>query len=160
MDDWKSFFGAEAAGAAALSGLLFVGLSLNLAKILSMPKLVDRARLAILLLLAVLVISSLQLVPDLTALASGIEILVAGLVVWTLASLLDARVYRGTDPAYRARHRLNQALTQAASLPYVVGGVVMLAVGPAGLYWVTASVVVSFCKAILDAWVLLVEINR
>jgi hypothetical protein len=29
-----------------------------------------------------------------------------------------------------------------------------------GLYWVAAAVIVSFVKAISDAWVLLVEINR
>jgi hypothetical protein len=30
----------------------------------------------------------------------------------------------------------------------------------AGLYFVAAAIIFSFVKAVLDAWVLLVEINR
>jgi hypothetical protein len=29
-----------------------------------------------------------------------------------------------------------------------------------GFYWIAAGVIVSFIKAVTDAWVLLVEINR
>jgi modulator of FtsH protease len=38
--------------------------------------------------------------------------------------------------------------------------VVILAAGAVGLYWVVAAIILSFLKAIVDAWVLLVEINR
>ena len=47
-----------------------------------------------------------------------------------------------------------------ALVPYVVGGALMLGGSLMGLYWVAAAVIVSFIKAIGDAWVLLVEINR
>jgi len=38
--------------------------------------------------------------------------------------------------------------------------VVVLTVGDVGLYWIVPAVIFSFLKAIIDAWVLLVEINR
>ena len=37
---------------------------------------------------------------------------------------------------------------------------ILLAGNPAGLYWLAGGVIISFAKAVLDAWVLLVEINR
>ena len=51
-------------------------------------------------------------------------------------------------------------LSQLASLPYVIAGILALAIGTPGLYLVIPAVIFSFIKAILDAWVLLVEINR
>ena len=36
----------------------------------------------------------------------------------------------------------------------------MLAGAGGGLYWVTAGALLSFCASILNAWVLLVEIQR
>ena len=47
-----------------------------------------------------------------------------------------------------------------ALVPYIVGGALMLGGSLVGLYWVAAAVIISFIKAIGDAWVLLVEINR
>jgi modulator of FtsH protease len=32
--------------------------------------------------------------------------------------------------------------------------------GASGFYWIAAGVIISFIKAVMDAWVLLVEINR
>ena len=51
-------------------------------------------------------------------------------------------------------------LSQLASLPYVIAGILALAIGTVGLYLVVPAIIFSFIKAILDAWVLLVEINR
>jgi hypothetical protein len=52
LEAWQPFFAAELGAAAALGGLLFVSLSLNLTKILSYPALPIRALVALLLLLA------------------------------------------------------------------------------------------------------------
>jgi hypothetical protein len=52
LEAWQPFFAAELGAAAALGGLLFVSLSLNLTKILSYPALPVRALIALVLLLA------------------------------------------------------------------------------------------------------------
>lgn len=49
---------------------------------------------------------------------------------------------------------------RGAVLPYIIAGIVVLSRGSGGLYWIVPAIIVSFLKAILDAWVLLVEINR
>jgi hypothetical protein len=43
MSGWENFFIAEVGASAALTGLIFVGVSINLARILSFPKLPNRA---------------------------------------------------------------------------------------------------------------------
>lgn len=55
---------------------------------------------------------------------------------------------------------INMALSQLAVLLYVIAGIILLVVGADDLYWLVPVVIFSFIKAILDAWVSLVEINR
>ena len=56
--EWESLFVAEAGASAALAGLLFVALSINLERILKGSGLPGRAGEAIVLLLTVLVVST------------------------------------------------------------------------------------------------------
>ncbi len=53
--DWANFFVAEVGASAALTGLVVVAISINLAKILSYPSLPDRAAEAPFALVGVLV---------------------------------------------------------------------------------------------------------
>lgn len=81
-DAWANFLVAQVGASAALLGLLFVGVSLNLSKILSMPPLPNRALLAMMLLLGVLIASMLLLIPDQYSWAAGAELLAIGTLVW------------------------------------------------------------------------------
>ena len=47
-----------------------------------------------------------------------------------------------------------------ATLPILAAGVGVMGWGQGGLYWLVVGVVLSFLVAVLDAWVLLVEIHR
>ena len=91
---------------------------------------------------------------------AGTEVLIAGLVVWTIVTILDVGILQKTDPQYRRSFAVNMVLTQFAVLPYIIAGITMLAIGAGGLYFLVPAVLFSFIKAILDAWVLLIEINR
>ncbi len=154
MDGWNDFYVAQVGASAALVGLLFVAVSINLERILSGPNLPDRALVALSLLLGILVMSSLMLMPDQAGAAIGVEALVIGVV---LASA-DLRL---RPPGGDAKARINLILLGVAVLPYAVGGIIVLAGDlELGLYFIAASIVLSFLKAILDAWVLMVEINR
>ena len=51
-------------------------------------------------------------------------------------------------------------LAGLGTVPYVVGGLLVLADVDGGLYWVIGGVIGAICGAVLNAWVLLVEILR
>jgi hypothetical protein len=55
---------------------------------------------------------------------------------------------------------INLMLSQLTVLPYAIASIILLVVGADSLYWFVPAVIFSLIKAILDAWVLLVEINR
>ena len=160
MIGWENFFIAEVGASAALLGLIFVGVSINLTRIISLPGLPNRAFLALIILLTILIMCSLLLIPGQSQTLIGIELLVVGLIVWITATRLDVMILLKKEPQYRSSYMLNMALTQLALLPYIVAGIIVLTRGAGGLYWLVPAIIISFIKALLDAWVLLVEINR
>jgi len=160
MDGWENFFLAQVGASAALVGLIFVAVSISLAKILATARLPERAFQALLVLLQILVISSLMLVPHQSTALVGGEVLAIGLLVWIVVIVFDLRNLLNAAAAYRWRTVLRTILSQLASLLYLVAGGVLLGRGTEGLYWLVPAMMCAFVIAILDAWVLLVEINR
>ena len=157
---------AQAGAAGVLTGLVFVGVSINLQQIVSDPRsgLAGQfAGEALILLVAVLTVSVLVLVPGQSLGVLGAEVLVVGLAAWGWIVAIQLQLLRewGTMRAdLRVPFVLRVVLGQAATLPLVIAGVAVLWVGPGGLYWLVAGTVFSILAALFEAWVLLVEINR
>jgi hypothetical protein len=84
MNAWHDFFLVQAGAAGVFTGLVFLGVSINLQKIVSDPHsgLVGRAAEAFIPLVAVLVASVLVLVPGQGSGLLGAEVLVVGLAAW------------------------------------------------------------------------------
>ncbi|UYN93548.1 MAG: hypothetical protein KIT25_15990 [Enhydrobacter sp.] len=161
MEGWDNFFLGQVGASAALAGLLFVAVSLNASRILALPMLPDRALAALSLLLAILVVSSLMLIPGQPWNIVGAGMLAVGVGLSALGIALALRSRGDIGSAGRAKTTTNFVLFAAAVLPYAAGGLAMLAGAEgAGVYFVATAIVLSFIKAVLDAWVLLIEINR
>ena len=160
IDAWTNFFIAQCGASAALLGLLFVSVSLNLSRILAYPQLPGRALLAMLLLLTILIIALLMLVPGQPIAANAIEILAPGLLLCGAAVIAKVRDLRRSVADWRSYFIGDLAFLAAATLPYLVAGVLLLMGSPAALYWLAAAMILSILKSVADAWVLLVEINR
>jgi len=160
INEWHDFFIATAGSAAALTGLIFVGVSINIQKILSLPKLPDRALLSLILLLTILVISSLMLIPRQSYCLIGIEISVIAISIYILVTKMDIGIYKKTDVVYKKQYFFSVAFNQLSVLFYLVAGIAILLYGENGIYWIVPGIIFSFIKAVIDAWVLLVEINR
>ncbi len=160
MDAWSNFAVALVGASAALVGLIFVSVSINLTRILSFPQLPARAAGALVLLLAVFIESTLLLVPGQSTTLVGIELLVGGIVFWGYGTRLELGSFRLTVKDYKGPAAWNLFLSQLALVPFIIAGIAVLLRGTDGLYWLVPGVIFSFLKSIADAWVLLVEINR
>jgi hypothetical protein len=165
MGEWHDFLLALAGASGVLTGLVFVGVSINLEKIMSQPGLglAGRAAEALILLVAVLTASCLLLVPGQGTTMVGIEVLAIGLAAWgwvVAIQLLRLRGWQAMGSALRQAFVVRMALGQVATVPYVAAGVAVVTGGLGGLYWLVAGMVFSILVALFDAWVLLIEINR
>ena len=162
---WETFFLGNAGAAAALAGLVFVGVSINVETIVASRRLTGRALEAIVVLGSVLVYSLLVLVPDITTTGLGIALAVVGVVTWLIVSGIERRSVpllggqRNPDAPPGSTAAVI-AFGQAATLPVVIAGVTLLADGGGGLYWLVAAVIFSYVTALGNAWVLLIEIRR
>ena len=157
---WEGLFLAQAGASAALAGLLFVAISINLERIVQGAGLSGRAGEAMVLLVAVLVVSTLALVPGQPPSVLGAELLGAGLVAWSILVVIHLRAVRGRVGPSAGVLAGRIVMAQVAVLPLLVAGVSLLLRAGGGLYWLVPGVVLCLVVAVLDAWVLLIEILR
>jgi modulator of FtsH protease len=89
-EQWHDMFVAMAGAAAALTGLIFVAVSINLERVLKFPALPPRAVETLSILVGLLVLSVFVLIPGQSLTALGAEILVLGVILGT--ALLVKRI--------------------------------------------------------------------
>ncbi len=160
LADWEPFFSAIMTAAAALTGLLFVAVSINLDRILKGNKFLPaRAAETLATLLLVVASSALTLVPQSTRLV-GVEILiiVVPMLVITVRDQLRQRRRNRDDPVLWTISRM--VSTALATVPCAIAGVSLAAEWGGGLYWLALTALLGIIGAVYNAWVLLVEIVR
>ncbi|HUK58615.1 MAG TPA: hypothetical protein VLV50_05230 [Stellaceae bacterium] len=160
LDAWTNFFIAEAGAAAALLGLLFVAISINLARILNYPHLPGRAAESLAMLVGALILCSAGLVPGQPEGWLGAEYLVCGLGMWLCPTVNRVRTRTRFHPDHMWKLVLPIVIGQAATLPIALAGVAILAGHWGALYVVPPALMLCFIAAVWNAWVLLVEIMR
>lgn len=160
VEAWHDYFVALTGAAAALVGLVFVGVSINLDRILHTAHLPGRALMALLRLMLILLLSSLALVPAQGLFALGAEWfgLTGASAVWF--AFIQRGVWRLSSAEIHPRLLGQTVLAQAALLFLVIAGLLLLLGNAVGLYWGVPGLLLCFVCAALDAWVLLVEVNR
>ena len=157
---WTDFGVGVAGASAALAGLVFVAVSINLSEILKYRNLPGRAALTLMLFVTPLIVGILLLVPDQPGAALGWELLVAGVVIGGPQLVINQRSGR-SDKETRLSWVLVRLFPPVASCGcLVLAGVTLLAQAGGGLYWLVPSVLAAFAFGLINAWVLLVEILR
>jgi modulator of FtsH protease len=158
--EWSELFVAAAGASAALLGLLFVAVSINLERILKYPGLPGRALEALMQLTCVLLVSLAGLVPGQSHVALGLELL---LIVAAIAAIVVRQPVLVTDASGRepASWKLTRWTVRIAGLCAIgIAGLSLLVESGGGLYWLAAGIALAMVAAIAGAWVLLVEILR
>jgi len=160
IESWDSFFVAETAAAAALLGLLFVSISINIKEFVSAGGLADRALSALALLLAMLIIGLVLAMPGQPVAVMGFETIIGGIIAAVMTTCFGWRGLRLSDAEYRGNFIRNIVTNLGALAPVVIGGCLILGGGEAGFYFVAAGMCLSIVKAVTEGWIFLVEINR
>ncbi len=154
---WTDFSNTVAGGAAALAGLLFVGLSLNLSEVLQYRGVPARAAATLGLTVAILLAAIFVATPGQDRRVLSIEI---GIVGVATAAMVVFAARRQRDGAHRSRALTSMLLLLLPALLLMVAAVSLWLQSGGGLYWVTAAVATGFASATANAWVLVVEIKR
>ena len=155
--EWHEMFVAAAGAAAALAGLVFVAVSINVERILSFHGLPERALQTILLLLAAVVVSLISLIPQ-SIEALAVELLIGGIALCVGVFIVTRAAFdTGGHPLWLVS-RVGVLLP--GSVPYLIAGVSLLVGAGGGLAWVALGLVGGMAGAVMNAWVLLVEILR
>jgi modulator of FtsH protease len=161
---WHDFFVAAAGAAAALSGLIFVAVSINLRTILDQEKtagssyLTGRALESLAALLVVLGISLVGLDPSVSRVVFAAVLLTcaAGSGISPVRAALGYRSTHVKPTAYSLRMFLAGLLVAG----YATAGATLLARAGGGLHWLPFCFILAVTVAASNAWILLVEVLR
>lgn len=160
VEAWLPFATAMVGAAAVLVGLIFVALSINLDALLGAPWLFRRAGAAITLLMSALVACAFLLVPGQDPQVVGAELALTGAVGLGFVATLLLRGGSEVDASNRGHFHQAVAWSVGIEALFVVAGVSLLALLGGALYWLVPAVLLCLGRAVVDSWVLLVEIKR
>jgi hypothetical protein len=159
-EGWHDLFVAMAGASAALAGLLFVAVSINVDRIIKYQGLPERGMETLAMLLTALVVCVAGLIPGQSHAALGVELLLIALALLAIMARLpvtDLPPEVDSPPNYVLGR---QVVRFAGAVPLAVGAVAVLFAVIGGLYWIAAGIVFLTLGAVVNAWVLLVEILR
>jgi len=153
---WLGFGEALAAVTGALTGLLFVALSVKgevLAKSLSLR---SRAAQTLVLFMTSVLIAVLLVAP-LPSAAFGWELLAVAVVSGVALFILDRRAGHGSDQRV-ARYIERFSPNTITAVLVAVAGLTFLLKAGGGLYWLIPAVVASLLGGVVNAWLFLVRV--
>jgi hypothetical protein len=112
------------------------------------------------LLLTILIVALLMLIPGQPVVANSIEVLACGLLIGAAGIAAKMRDLGRSAADQRYYSIQDAAILAIAVIPYLVAGALLLSGAASALYWLAAAMILSIVKSMMDAWVLLIEINR
>ena len=166
MDGWDNFFVVMAGAAVAFAGLVLVSISINLERIIKQPGLVGRSAAPLVVLFTMFVGSSIMLIPnqrlqfygyETLTLAIAFAIVIAKVLRGQRQAALQA-VKTGVSPVNSFQYRFLLCTIFAISL--LGTGVTLSAGNEKGVFFLVPAAVTGFLFCFVEAWVLLIEIDR
>ena len=158
---WQNFFLMTGSAAAALTGLLFVAMSLHAKAIVTNRLHGSRARLTLLSLATQLVLAAAVLVPGQSLAALGLEVEITALlfVGFAVRSVIIRGWTPGSGQVARVRRGAEVILGQFGNVLFVGAGLSLLLGSGGGLYLLALWMLLAFVVNIYIAWVLVAEVS-
>jgi len=155
---WTDLAVIAGSASGALTGLLFVAVSLNRDRIAAHPPLRAEAAQTLVLFVLPLIISIVLVVPGTPNWVLGLELVTVALVAGvTMALLSHGRHPVGEAPEDRLAQLLDSvSLNLVTTLLVLVAGCIELA-GDDGLYWLAPAIIAALVNGVINAWLFLIR---
>jgi hypothetical protein len=154
---WLGFGEALAAVAGALTGLLFVALSVKGNVLAESRTLSSRAAETLVLFMISVLIAVLLVAPQ-PPTALGWELLALAVVSGALLLVLDRRAGHAAHPGV-ARYVERFSPNTITAVIVAVAGLTFLLKAGGGLYWLIPAAVASLVGGVVNAWLFLVRVT-
>ncbi len=159
---WQNFYVMVGGAAAALTGLLFVAMSLHSKAIMADPLHGSRALGTLLSLITLLFIAGAVLIPGQSLTALGIEVEAAA--VFSVVQSIRGVVATLRSPQRRGRSQLRTALEGIGAgiwiVLFVASGISLMVHAGGGLYLLAGVMPFMFGWNIYIAWTLITEVSE
>jgi hypothetical protein len=151
--DWQDFAEMIGGASAALTGLLFVAVSLNASRIAGHQGLRASAAQTLTLFIAPLVMAAVLLAPNQADWALGAELVVIGLVTsWILLGIRRVKRSLTDDDKNLIAIFNRRGPNVMVMLLFVASGITLACGAPAGLYLLLPASLVALISGVLNAW--------
>ena len=163
MQKWATFATVAGGAAAALTGLLFVAVSIRIEVIAKSQELRNRAAQTLSLFVTALLVTILLSIPDQSDRLLGVEIVALAVMTGVIQLLLDRRARADADERDASAHFLASVLDSVApngatSSLLLVAGLLLVFRVDAGLDVLIVPVLVALAGGVISAWLLLTKI--
>ena len=153
---WRDFAASVAALAGALTGLLFVAVSIKSEALAQSRSLASRAAQTLVLFMSAAITAILIVAPQ-PGSALGAELLAAAAVSGGALLVLDRRA--GHDPQSGVARYIDQASpNMITALLIGIAGLTFLLKSGGGLYWMIPAVLASLIGGVINAWLFLIKV--
>ena len=158
---WQNFYVMVGGAAAALTGLLFVAMSLHSRAIMAQPLHGSRAVGTLMSLITQLFIAGAVLIPGQSSAALGIEVEAAAIV--SVVQTVRGVTLTLRSPQRRGRSRLRTTIEGIGAgiwiVLFVASGISLMAHAGGGLYLLAGVMPFMFGWNVYVAWVLITEVQ-
>ena len=150
---WQDFAEMIGGASAALTGLLFVAVSLNASRIAGHHGLRASAVQTLVLFVAPLVMAAALLAPDQADWALGAELIAIGLITsWILLGIRRVKLSLTDDDRNLIAIFNRRGPNVMVMLLFVASGIILACGQPDGLYLLLPATLVALVSGVLNAW--------